>query len=1011
MSLSSLNFTKTGWNHHPVFALPQQEVFNVFMKHRLGIGGKLLLAFGSISMLTVASALVGWFAFDRAGRVQDAVVNKTVPFLNQALSLSEISHRIIAASPSLTGANTEARRAAEATELFKQVRNLRQRMQNLKQASTARNEINPLRKTTGRMIANLIRQNDLVKKRISLQMKFASQSTAAQKSVSQIVKISGALVSNAVTTTTATVANLYDMVEAKDQKQTIYKTLDRLIEYEIDLLERMFELRHRSAVMGLLIGQLERTASPDEIGPLKADYVKHLKIVERRVLNVSDPYRKGQAEAALASLRINRDIRDGASIFALREQILQINVSIAELARLNRSLSGELRLQVENLVSRSRNELQLAAAGSNAALDTGRLTLLLIAAFSLAIATLIAWFYVRRKVANRIVALSGVTGELARGNLTVEVHDTGNDELSDMAGVLKVFKSNALAKERLEEEQKETEAELRRHKQQLEHIVSERTAQLKEANLRLSQEVENHEKARQLAEQANRAKTAFLAAMSHEIRTPITGILGTLHLFDEEGLSKGQKKRLGIIRGSGETLLSIISDILDYSKIEAGHLDIVRTDFDICLLVDDLVSLMEISSRGKGLQLSAEISKDVPRLLKGDPGHVRQVLINLVGNAIKFTRKGKVVVRVARVKGKKGIPLRFEVEDTGIGISSAEQKHLFEAFYQTQTPSGQRAGGTGLGLSICSRLVSAMGGEIGVNSKKGHGSTFWMQLIFEPGQAENLAAGLAMLPSGARVQQPLKVLLVEDNPVISEIAEAFLQRDGHFVALAGDGEKALTRLAKDDFDVILMDISLPGISGQETTRLIRAQKDAHKKNLPIIAMSAHVFREEINDYLAAGMNAFLGKPFSPDQLNAVLQLVIHDRPKSPIVLDGKMMDKSGENAAVFDSSVLEEDLDILGEKRVLRMVDLFLSSAEQSRGTIANSLKCKDWSGLRSIAHLVKSSAGSLGLMRLHHLAQEVELATRNRDDREIEKQAALLPELISQSCQALKSFKSDLVV
>ncbi len=977
------------------------------MKYRLGIGGKLLIAFGGISMLTVISALVGWIAFERAGRVQDIVVNETVPFLNQALSLAEISHRIIALSPSLTEATSESRRALEATEIFKQVRKLRDLLQELKNTGALRSELVPLRQTTERIVSNLIRQNDLVKTRIGLQEKFSTQAKAARDAVSQIVELSGVLVSNAATTTTATIANLYDMVESPAKRPLIFRTLDRLIEIEIDTLERMFELRHRSAVVGLLIGQLERTASPDEIAPLKADYARHLKIIERRILIVNDPYRKRQAEHALRSLRISHRAGAGMPIFMLREKILKSNVKIAGLASQNRSLSSRLQSHVENLVARSRNEMQLAAAESDAALNTGNFTLLFIAALSLAIATLIAWFYIRRKIARRIVTLSDVTGELARGNLEVDVHDSGNDELSDMAGVLKVFKANALAKQRLEKEQKQTEAELRRHKEHLEQLVSERTAQLREVNLRLGEEVERHEEARALAEQANRAKTAFLASMSHEIRTPISGILGILHLLNDEGLSREQKDRLDIIRASGETLLSIINDILDYSKIEAGHLDVMRTDFSIADLINDLVALMEVNAQRKGLTLSASIAGDIPPVLKGDPGHIRQVLMNLVGNAIKYTATGSVSIRAERLTGIEGLLVRFEVTDTGAGIPEDEQPHLFEAFYQPQT--GQRNGGTGLGLSICHRLVRAIGGEIGVRSTPGHGSTFWMQLPFEPADRETPEAGQ---PDGAqpeRAMQSLKVLLVEDNPVNREIAHAFLERHGHRVTEVDNGEEAVAAVEDGEFDVVLMDISLPGINGQLATRRIRALKDTKKNTLPVIAMSAHVFREEISNYLAAGMNAFLGKPFSPEQLAAVLRQVIVEPQTGPVIDVGKDEATTTAVTAIIDASVLEEDVAIIGTERTGRMVQLFLASSAGTVDKIRTMAAAGQWAEVEKLAHSLKSAAASLGLLKLGQSSRQIEIATREQQFDTIQLLVRALPGLMAHSCTALQKLQREL--
>lgn len=974
------------------------------MTARLGIAGKLLLAFGGISLLTVASALVGWFAFDRAGRVQETVVNQTVPFLSQALSLAEISGRIILLSPTLNNAADISRRDAAFADLSNEAKRLGALLDSLETAGTSKAALADLRDIAGRVVENIEKQNDLVGARISDQSRFSDDASRRRAAVSQIVDISGALVSNAVTAVTATVVNLYEMVEAPAGLLRMPETLDQLIEIDIDVLERMFELRHRSAVIGLLVGQLEHTTTSSDIDGLGERYATNLKIVERRVRHINDPYRRGLAAAALQSLGAGAAADAADTIFDLRRRVIEANTRMAGLAADNRMLFDDMQRRVDGLVTRSRAELRRAAAESETALSSGNIALLIIALASLVIASAIAWFYVRNRIARRIVRLSDVTRALADGNLGVEVQDTGNDELSEMAGVLKVFKASEQEKRRIEARQRETEAELRRHKEELELIVSDRTAQLREANERLGDEVARHDEARELAESANRAKTAFLASMSHEIRTPITGILGSLHLVDEKGLSPDQIRRLDVIRASGETLLSIINDILDYSKIESGRLDIVRADFDLVKLISDLTALLDGNADRKGLALTTEIAPDIPRYLKGDAGHLRQILINLIGNAIKFTDRGGVVLRVLPAAGDAAITLRFEVEDSGIGISAEDRIRLFDSFYQTQAAASRRIGGTGLGLTICKRLAEAMGGRIDVASTVGKGSTFAVTLGFERGGGDAEAADRRKRP--ASDGRALTVLVVEDSPVNREIVSAFLRRAGHSVVEADSGEAALSAINDTRFDAVLMDISLPGMDGRETARRIRADHRTWCRDVPIIAMSAHVFREEIDGYLAAGMNGFLGKPFTPEELAEVLGGAVAADTGTRRAVGGSI---TADTTDILNLASLDEDVEVLGRDRVAAIVELFLTTLPEMLDALSETARNEYWPDAARHAHTLKGAAASLGLMALHDGALAVETAAKGDRGAEAAERIGALAGIAEQSRAALIAFRDRL--
>ncbi len=960
------------------------------MMNRIGIAGKLLISFGAFVLLALGSAAVGWVAFERSADVQRAMVETTLPLLTQARSLGEVGARIIAASPSLTEAATEKTRQRVAASLFERAQRLDDILDGLERHGFDSEATTRLRTASGLIVGNVEELNRLVAARIELTRALDGQFAEIGKAASAILELSGALLSNAVTGTAATIANLYRMAEPPADTRAIHETLDRLAEINVDDMERMFELRHRSALIGLQADQLGKAMDGEEIDRLEKAYGANLKIVTRRVLGVDDPYRWRRAEAAIRRLERHRPGGDGGGAFDLRRQILDTNNSIERLAAMNRALSDDLRGHVETLVANAETAMQAAIAEAEATSRRARLALVGFASLSVAVAALIMWFYVRNNVIRRIRELAAVTHALTAGDLDVPIHDDSRDELSDMAGVLAAFKDNARAKRRLEAEQKETEKELRRHKEHLEGLVEDRTRQLTEANAELGKEVKEHTKARNEAEKANRAKSAFLATMSHEIRTPMMGVLGSLRLLENGRLSPEQKNRLDVIRRSGETLLAVLNDILDYSKIEASQLILDHVDFDPRHLVNDLSALMLPTAEQKGLGFNAEIASGVPLAVRGDPGRLRQVLLNLVGNAVKFTDAGAVVLKIepARTVDPNLVGLQFSVEDSGVGIDPELIPHLFNAFYQADSSPTRRIQGTGLGLAICKRLIDSMGGDITVKSARGRGSTFSFTLELELGNP-------AMVPARVPVEEPprpvkpLSVLLVEDNDVNRGIARAFLERAGHGVVEARDGESAVESAAERPFDAVLMDISLPGIDGVEATRRIRALPGGAGETVPIVAMSAHVFKEEMEEYLAAGMQASLPKPFTPEQLARVLDGLA---PAAPPLLDTRM---------------LEEDVRAVGEETMTRMIGLYFETTPDSVEELMQAVEDGDMDAAARLAHSIKSASASLGLTRLHDLSRDLEIAAKEQRPDAVATLAENYRSLFTQSCQALGDWRT----
>lgn len=584
-------------------------------------------------------------------------------------------------------------------------------------------------------------------------------------------------------------------------------------------------------------------------------------------------------------------------------------------------------------------------------------------------------------VTRHLEYMARYTRSVGAGNLTQtlrlphKVKSTQADEIDAVVNALNEMRE-AILEDIKQKDQ--IEAELRFHRDQLQEQVRRRTQRLQDA--------------KEAAEQANRAKSQFLATMSHEIKTPLNGIMGMVELLQRTDQAPAEQEKLDAIYQSGDALLEILNGLLDYARLEEGMFSPEISEFSMRELVTSTSLLFSAQAQAQQTEIILHISDELATYYRGGAGALRQILSNLISNAIKFTEQGQITISVVPSnEPEHSDGVFFEVEDTGIGIPEHYQTQLFERFSQADDSITRRFGGTGLGLAITAQLVNALRGEIGVSSEVGQGSVFWVYVPLTP--LQQLCSSSELDKAAQNPLPMMRILLVEDTPINQAVTLELLAQEGHQVTLAEDGEQALAAVQQQCFDLILMDIHLPNMSGLEIATHIR-QQEGLNQTTPLIALTANVQPANVQKCHEAGILAVLPKPFKRDMLQQVMrtQAAVQD-----------VAEERKHSLDLLDMTLIRSHLSALGAQRLAKLVQSLEKAMWQGLDELLHMRAEQDDYEVSDIAHRLAGDAEALGALQLASQLRQLEQLAQQKQSGQYEREIAQLRISINETLVALK--------
>lgn len=966
-------------------------------RRRFGLRERLLLALIFGALATVLVAVVGWVSFQRVVGSQQAIIRDTLPAADALHEAVRGNARLAALAPRLVRVESAAELDQLRTVLAAESTRIRERLAAL-QSPHVEPELRTRLQATGEALSvRLDAMGDTIATRLSLRAARTQAAAALREAIDALDGLARMHTENA---TALLVTTLTSLLQPGGEVSGAGSALgpspapqpaapnadrnaarDRLLDLDLDTLERMHELTLTVHALAFLIDRLDEVDSAERLQSARADLAGHLALLDRRVRDIPDPAARAQGRAlhdALASALA------GGGAVDLRALEIELRARSDGLQNEVGSLTTELDALAGELIHRGGRILASAGSAAERSANSGLIAFGVIAAALLLITAVVSWHVLRRHTLGRLLDLEQATLALAAGQRDVVIDTTGEDEIASLSRALERFRNDAIERDRLAEA-------LRLQQQELENQVLARTAELREANAALARETAEHATARVAAEKADHAKTAFLGTVSHELRTPMACILGLLELLETSPPATERAHYLAQMRAAATLLLELLEDMLDFARIEAGGVHLDTLAFSLRDTVNDVFAVQGTRAAARGLALVADVDPVVADAVLGDRRKLSQILLNLVGNAIKFSDEGAVTVRVSPGAGPDRV--RFAVEDHGIGIDAARQAEVFEPFVQVRD-SGRHHAGTGLGLAVCRRLVRAMGGDIGLTSAPGQGTTVSFELAL-PAAPTLAAAASGSVNDGVAMQlaPSHRVLVVEDDEVNRMVVERFLDGLGQQPVCAGDIQAALHALAEQPVDIALIDMNLPDGDGREMLMRLRALP--RHAATPAVLMSAHLPRAQVDGLLAAGFAAFLPKPFTRARLGAVLADLLAGEPGAAASPPAIVADQGpaaartapeAESGSAFaagaavvadadwvDRDFLRAEEAALGRAVVSDIVAVFRAQGQTLVAALIAGAEAGDAEHCARLAHKLRGAAFNLGLERLGHCAASLE--------------------------------------